>query len=166
MPDLPRVRLYTDGACPVKGPRAQCGGWANIIIWDEKETIRVGREYPSTNSRMELMALVDGLQALTVPCDVTFYSDSEYVVLGTNVWLDLWLKRRWRVNGNKPVVHKDLWEQVVLSKHIHNIKGIWIRGHLGPYTTERTIHHSWNERCDQMAVAQSLRMMKERADGD
>lgn len=162
MEEFPRVTLYTDGACPYSGSRAKCGGWANILIFGGQEIIRVGREYPSTSNRMELIALIDGLQALTVPCEVTFYSDSKILVRGTNEWLDLWVKRHWKAHQDNPVANQDLWQKVIASKHIHSVRGIWIRGHTGPYYSGRTVHHEYNERCDLMAVAQSVRMSEEK----
>lgn len=162
MSALPSVTIYCDGACPSSGPRAQCGGWSNIIIWDGQETVRVGREYPSTNNRMELLSLIDALQALVVPCEVTFYSDSELLVNGTNHHLNAWIKRNWHSSDYQKIKNRDLWEKVDASRKIHHIQGCWIKGHIGPYFVGRTIHHDYNERCDEMAVAQSIRMSKEK----
>lgn len=162
MSELPRVVLYTDGACPIDGKRAQCGGWANITLWNGQEIVRLGREYPSTSSRMELVALIDGLQALLVPCEVVFYSDSQYLVKGVNEWLDGWIKRGWRRSDRAKLANQDLWEKIAASRHIHSVKGVWIAGHIGPYYAGRTAHHTYNERCDQMAVQQSLKMSLEK----
>lgn len=164
MAEMPKITMYTDGACPIDGPRTKCGGWANIVLWNGEETVRIGREYPSTNNRMELTALIDGLQSLVVPCEVVFYCDSKYVVNGTNQWLNTWIRKGWRkgsVGGGK-IINQDLWEKVAASKKIHKVHGIWVAGHTGPYFVGRTIHHDYNDRCDQMAVQQSLRMSMEK----
>jgi ribonuclease HI len=138
----PTVHLFTDGACSGNpGP----GGWAFILRHPasgaEKESS--GGEAETTNNRMELMAVIAGLTALTRPSDVDLYSDSQYVLKGLREWLASWKARGWRTADKKPVKNQDLWERLDALKTGHTIRFHWIKGHN---------EHPENERCDQLAV--------------
>lgn len=161
--NIPSVTIYCDGACPFAGVRAQAGGWASITLYAGQETVRVGREKPCTNQRAELHSLLDALQALTRPCQVVFYSDSQYLVQGVNQWLQTWKKRGLLDRPNSRIANADLWRGLYEQTHTHRIQGVWIRGHLSPFHAERTPHHEYNDRCDQMAVQQSMRAAQESA---
>ena len=99
----------------------------------------------TTNNRMELMAVIVGLEALKKPCEVEITSDSKYVVDAFNQnWIDGWVKKGWRSANKQPVKNKDLWERLLKAKEPHSVKFIWIKGHAG---------HEFNERCDRIAVS-------------
>jgi ribonuclease HI len=139
------VRLYTDGACLGNpGP----GGWAYILrheaSGDDKEVS--GGEDQTTNNRMELTAVIEGLRALTEPCDVVLIGDSQYVLKGLSEWMEGWKRRGWRKADKKPVQNVELWQDLDEVKAEHNIKVEWVRGHTG---------HPENERCDSMAFAEA-----------
>lgn len=139
---LPRVELFTDGACSGNpGP----GGWAFILRHPASGKVieRSGAERDTTNNRMELMAVIEGLGALRTRSLVDLTSDSQYVLKGMGEWLEQWKARGWRTAGKKPVKNQELWERLdgLLGKH--DVRFHWIRGHAG---------HPENERCDQLAV--------------
>ncbi|GAB6165674.1 ribonuclease HI [Thermostilla marina] len=146
------VILFTDGACSGNpGP----GGWAFILRHPKtgKELERSGAEAETTNNRMEMLAVIRGLEALQRPCRVKVVTDSSYVAKGIAEWLPTWKANGWRRrvrNRWQPVANVDLWKQLdaLLSKHDVTVEHV--RGHAG---------HPENERCDQMAVAayQALR---------
>jgi ribonuclease HI len=93
---------------------------------------------------MELMAALKGLEALKRPCDVTIYSDSQYVTKGLVEWLPNWLANGWKSSNRKPVKNRELWEAVAAQMQRHTVKTVWVPGHSG---------HPENERCDKLAVA-------------
>jgi ribonuclease HI len=142
-PPPPQVLLFTDGACSGNpGP----GGWAYILKHPAsgKEAEESGGEAPTTNNRMELMAAIMGLSALTRRSRVELWSDSKYVLDGLKEWLPGWKKKGWKTANKKPVKNQDLWMRLdeLLTKH--DITFHWVRGHND---------HPENERCDQLAVA-------------
>lgn len=143
---LTKVDIFTDGACSGNpGP----GGYGTILRCGGVEKELSGGEPDTTNNRMELMAVIVGLKALKRPCDVTIYTDSQYVANGiTKGWADSWRKNGWRKADKKPAQNPDLWESLLdeLSKHEYKI--VWLKGHAG---------HPENERCDKLAVAASQR---------
>ena len=99
----------------------------------------------TTNNRMELMAVIAGLEALNRPCEADVYSDSKYVVDAFNQhWIDGWLKKGWKRGKNEPVKNVDLWKRLLAAKEKHQVKFIWVKGHDG---------HPQNERCDQLATS-------------
>ncbi len=143
MPDRPPVQLFTDGACLGNpGP----GGWAFILRHPAsgREREDAGNEPQTTNNRMELLAVIRGLEALTEPTDVTLIGDSEYVLKGLTEWMPGWKKRGWRTSGKKPVKNVELWQRLDELLATHHLAVEWVRGHTG---------HAENERCDQMASA-------------
>lgn len=140
---LPHVHLFTDGACSGNpGP----GGWAFILRHpaSAKEIERSGGERETTNNRMELTAVIEGLRALTKRSRVDIYSDSQYVLNGLREWLDQWKARGWRTAAKKAVKNEDLWRELDRLRVEHRLDFHWIRGHN---------EHPENERCDALAVA-------------
>lgn len=140
--ELTKVELFTDGACSGNpGP----GGYGVILRSEGHEKELSGGEPETTNNRMELTAVIVGLQALKRPCSVDIYSDSQYFVNGiTKGWAESWKRRGWKKSDGKPALNPDLWETVLqeLSRHEYTIH--WVKGHAG---------HPENERCDALAVA-------------
>jgi ribonuclease HI len=140
---LPTVQLYTDGACSGNpGP----GGWGLILRHPAsgKEIERSGAEARTTNNRMELTAVIEGLGLLTRPSRVELYSDSKYVLDGLKSWIAGWKRRGWKTADKKPVKNEELWRQLDELSGRHEISFHWIRGHAG---------HPENERADALAVA-------------
>ena len=140
---LPHVHLFTDGACSGNpGP----GGWAFILRHPAtgKEIERSGGENPTTNNRMELQAVIEGLATLNKPTNVELFSDSQYVLNGLKEWMDSWKKRGWKTADKKPVKNQDLWQTLDGLRSTHHLKFHWVRGHN---------EHPENERCDALAVA-------------
>ncbi|MFG0274239.1 MAG: ribonuclease HI [Phycisphaerales bacterium] len=151
MPETrPHVLLFTDGACSGNpGP----GGWAYILRHPASGSEREdsGGEKHTTNNRMELLAVINGLRALTSPSRVEVYSDSQYVLNGLNEWMDNWKKRGWKTASKQPVKNQDLWETLDTLRTTHALTYHWIKGHN---------EHPENERCDKMAVAARDRAAK------
>jgi ribonuclease HI len=133
------VEIYTDGACRGNpGP----GGWAAVLRYGEHEKTLVGAERETTNNRMELMAAIRGLEALTRPCRVTLYTDSEYLKKGITEWLPGWKRRGWKTAAGQPVKNSDLWQRLEAAELPHRVDWRWVRGHSG---------HPENERVDALA---------------
>ena len=139
----PEVELYTDGACSGNpGP----GGWAYLLRHKNSGEVeeKFGTELEATNNRMELTAVIQGLQSLAQPSTVELYSDSVYVVKGLNEWLDNWLQKNWRTSARKPVKNADLWRILDELRKVHELHVNWVRGH---------DNHPENERCDFLATS-------------
>lgn len=136
--------MFTDGACSGNpGP----GGYGTILRYNGIEKEISGGEANTTNNRMELMAVIAGLQALKEPCSITLYTDSKYVADGiAKGWAASWRARGWKKSDKSPALNPDLWGQLLDLLEEHDVKIIWVKGHAG---------HRENERCDEMAVAQS-----------
>lgn len=140
--ETPTVELYTDGACSGNpGP----GGWAFLLRHPRsgKAVEKSGGEHETTNNRMELTAVIEGLSALTRSSVVELYSDSQYVLKGLNEWMPGWKKKGWRTASKQPVKNVDLWKQLDTLKNGHKIHFHWVKGHAG---------HPENERVDELAV--------------
>ena len=140
------VTLYTDGACSGNpGP----GGWGAILSYNGVEKELSGGEPNTTNNRMELLAVISGLEALKETCRVELYSDSKYVIDGLSKgWAVSWRKNNWRKADKKPALNPDLWERLLNLTEKHELSYHWVKGHAdNPY----------NNRCDQLAVAESLK---------
>lgn len=133
------VRLYTDGAC--KG-NPGVGGWGVLMRYGEHEKELYGGEPDTTNNRMELMAVIQGLNALTRPCKVEVWLDSEYVKNGITQWMPNWKRRGWKTADRKPVKNAELWRALDEAAQRHDITWHWVRGHAG---------HEGNERADALA---------------
>lgn len=139
---LPHVLLFTDGACSGNpGP----GGWAFILRHpaSDSEIERAGGDPSTTNNRMELTAVIEGLAALKSPSRVDVYSDSQYVLKGLNEWMDTWIAKGWKNAAKKPVKNRDLWEKLDAARKVHTLDYHWVKGHSD---------HPENERCDALAV--------------
>jgi len=123
-----QVEIYTDGACRGNpGP----GGWGAVLMYGDKSKEIFGGEHNTTNNRMELMAAIKSLSALTRHCDVTLYTDSQYVRKGISEWIENWKKRNWKTAAKKPVKNSDLWQQLDQQVERHNVKWVWVKGHAG-----------------------------------
>jgi ribonuclease HI len=137
-----RIELHTDGACSGNPGR---GGWAAILVYGKHERELSGSEAGTTNNRMELRAVIEGLRAVREPCRVTVYSDSKYVINAfAQGWIETWQQRGWRKKDNKPVLNPDLWQELLVEVARHEVVWEWVAGHSG---------NRYNERCDLLAVA-------------
>ncbi|MCD8352127.1 MAG: ribonuclease HI [Planctomycetaceae bacterium] len=143
------VELYADGACSGNpGP----GGWGTILRCREQNLIKrmSGAEKNTTNNRMELTAVIEGLKALKMPCRVVVTTDSRYIVDAfAKGWLKNWQKNGWRTASKQPVKNEDLWRALMDAMQPHQVRWEWIRGHAG---------HPENEMADQLAVAARLKI--------
>ena len=135
----PEVVIYTDGACSGNpGP----GGWGAILLFGDKERTLTGGESPTTNNRMEMMAAIMALEALTRPCRVEVHTDSQYLRQGITEWLPGWKARGWRTSSGSAVKNDDLWKRLDLARARHTVDWRWVKGHAG---------HPLNERADGLA---------------
>lgn len=142
---LPKVTIYTDGACkPNPGP----GGWGAVLLFQEGGPVELsaGREQ-TTNNRMELQAAIEALSFLDNPHDVTIYTDSQYVKNGITRWLPRWQRRNWMTTADTPVKNKELWQRLSQTLNRHTVHWKWIKGHGD---------NRWNNRADELAVAARL----------
>ena len=135
------VELFTDGACSGNPGK---GGWGAILRYEGHEKELCGGEMETTNNRMELTAVIKGLEALKEPCQVRLTSDSKYVIDAiTKGWVYSWQRNGWRKADKKPALNVDLWEQLLTQLERHQVEYVWVKGHQG---------HPENERCDRLAV--------------
>ena len=133
---MKEVSLYTDGACRGNpGP----GGWGAILVYGKFEKEMSGGEPETTNNRMELLAAIEGLNALKEACSVSLYSDSKYLV---DAYLEDWISN-WEKQNFKKVKNPDLWQKMLTLTNKHKVTFVWVRGHNG---------HAYNERCDKLAT--------------
>lgn len=133
------VVIYTDGACRGNpGP----GGWGAILIYGGHEKELCGGEPDTTNNRMELMGAIEALEALTRPCKIVLYTDSQYVRTGIATWLAQWKARGWRTQSKSEVKNADLWRRLDEARLRHDVDWRWVKGHNG---------HPLNERADGLA---------------
>jgi ribonuclease HI len=133
------VVIYTDGACSGNpGP----GGWGAILTWGDKCKELSGGEATTTNNRMELMAAISALEALTRPSRVELHTDSVYLKDGITKWIHGWKKNGWRTADKKPVKNAELWQRLDEAQRVHDIDWRWVKGHAG---------HAENERADELA---------------
>ena len=142
-----KVTIYTDGSA--RGNPDGPGGYGTILSYIDSNGTEHLREYSqgfkkTTNNRMELLAAIVGLEALIKPCDVTLYSDSQYLVKAFNdKWLEGWIKKGWKRGKNEPVKNVDLWKRLLRAMEPHQVEFVWVKGHAG---------HPQNERCDVLAT--------------
>lgn len=130
----PVVEMWTDGACKGNpGP----GGWGAWMRSGGHERELFGGEALTTNNRMELMAVIRGLRALTKPCLVTVHVDSSYVMNGMTKWLAGWKRNGWRTSAKKPVKNVELWQELEVEVSRHTVKWEWVKGHSGDPGNER-----------------------------
>lgn len=124
-----QLTIYTDGAC--KG-NPGIGGWSAILIYGKHSKELYGATPTTTNNRMELTAVIEALKAITRPCSIAIFTDSQYVQKGMTEWLPTWLKKNW-----KNVKNPDLWQELVSLSQAHIITWNWVRGHNGDALNER-----------------------------
>lgn len=141
---LPEVILYTDGACSGNpGP----GGWGALLIWNGKEKELSGGEKDTTNNRMEMRAVIEGLKALNKPCRVKIHSDSALIINAfTKGWVKNWQRRGWRKADKKPVENRELWQEIIDAMNHHHVDWIKVKGHSD---------NILNNRVDELAVRES-----------
>lgn len=133
------VELFTDGACRGNpGP----GGWGALLRFGQHERQLYGGEANTTNNRMELTAAIEGLAALSEPCEVDLTTDSTYVRDGINDWIHNWKAKGWKNSKKEPVKNKDLWQALDEQNQRHTVRWHWVKGHSG---------HPENELADQLA---------------
>lgn len=133
------VYVYTDGACRGNpGP----GGWAVLLCYGNTTKELYGAEAHTTNNRMELLAAIEGLEALKRPMDVVLTTDSLYLLKGISEWLPRWIRKNWKTSGNQTVKNVDLWKRLVVAQSVHQVRWEWVKAHNG---------HPKNERVDWLA---------------
>jgi ribonuclease HI len=134
-----QVQMFTDGACRGNpGP----GGWGVVLRYGDNERQLFGGDRETTNNRMELLAVIEGLSVLKRPCEISITSDSTYVLKGIQEWLQNWKKRGWKTASKKPVKNVDLWQRLDALIEPHTIEWHWVKGHSG---------HPQNELADELA---------------
>lgn len=138
---MKKIELFTDGACSGNpGP----GGWGAILRYNGHEKELCGGEAETTNNRMELTAVIEGLSALKEPCEIELFTDSKYVCDAVvKRWVYSWKANGWKKADKKPALNIDLWEKLLVLLDTHKVNFNWIKGHAG---------HPENERCDTLAV--------------
>lgn len=133
------VEIYVDGACSGNpGP----GGWGVLLRYQGQERVLSGAEWNTTNNRMELMAAIQGLNALTRRCRVAVYTDSQYVKKGITEWIHQWQRQDWKGSDKKPVKNKELWQALLEAETKHQVEWHWVKGHS---------NHPENDRADALA---------------
>ncbi len=144
------VTLYTDGACSGNpGP----GGWAAILMYQGHKRELSGGEAATTNNRMELMGVIEGLRALKEPCSVDLWSDSRYVIDALEKgWAVRWRKNGWMRSKKEEAKNPELWEELLRLTELHEMRYHWVKGHAD---------NPWNNRCDMLAVEQRNRFAEE-----
>lgn len=126
--------MYTDGAC--KG-NPGIGGWGVLLRYQEHEKTLYGGEPDTTNNRMELTAVIRGLQALKRSSEVHIYTDSSYVMKGMTEWMPVWIARQWKTADKSPVKNADLWQELRALNDKHQLSWFWVKGHAGDEGNER-----------------------------
>lgn len=136
---MKKVEIFTDGAC---SGNPGIGGWGVLLRFGKHEKELSGGEVDTTNNKMEMTAVIEGLSQLKEPCDVTIYTDSQYVLKGYTQWLPSWIAKGWKTAAKKPVANVELWQKIVELSKKHHITWVWVKGHAG---------HQENERVDALA---------------
>ena len=151
MPNNNKIKMYTDGAC--KG-NPGIGGWGVYVLRKNDETDLNGFDINTTNNKMELTAVIEGLKTLQNKSEVTIVTDSQYVKNGINQWIHKWKKNGWKTASKKPVKNKDLWKQLDYLVREHIINWEWVRGHSG---------NPGNEKADLLANKGILEHLEKRS---
>tara|TARA_B100001248_G_scaffold223155_1_gene179852 strand:+ start:24 stop:488 length:465 start_codon:yes stop_codon:yes gene_type:complete len=146
-----KIKMYTDGAC--KG-NPGIGGWGVYVLGKNDETDLNGFDINTTNNKMELTAVIEGLKILKNKSEVTIVTDSQYVKNGINQWIYKWKKNGWKTASKKPVKNKDLWKELDYLVREHIIDWEWVRGHSG---------NPGNERADLLANKGILEHLEKRS---
>ena len=141
--------MFTDGSC-LNNPGP--GGWAALLRYNKSEKVFTGGQLDTTNNQMELMAIIKGLSALKKSCEIELYTDSKYVLDGYTKWMEGWKKRGWKKSDKKPVLNRELWQELDLKAEIHSINWHWVKGHSG---------HEENERVDVLARLEAEKMQEQ-----
>jgi ribonuclease HI len=147
-PSTKQVIIHSDGGCE---GNPGIGGWAAVLRYGKHVKEISGGCPATTNNRMEMQAAIEALRSLKKPCEVEFFTDSEYLRQGICEWIAKWKKRGWRTTGRAPVKNEDLWRALDNAASVHRIAWKWLKGHAG---------HVDNERCDQLAAAEMERIRK------
>lgn len=143
------VDIYTDGAC---SGNPGSGGYCSILIYNGIEKVVSGSEFETTNNRMEIIAVIKGLECLKEPCEVNLYSDSQYVVDAFNQnWIFAWQNSGWRTANKKEVKNIDLWQRLLELYNVHKINFIKVKGHAD---------NEYNNRCDKIAVSEYKKLQQ------
>lgn len=138
---MKKVTLYTDGAC---SGNPGVGGWGAVLMFKGHEKQISAAVENTTNNRMELTAVIEGIKCLKEPCDIDIYSDSAYTVNAfLNGWLEDWAKANWKKADNKPLLNADLWQELYSLSHIHKLNFIKVKGHAD---------NEYNNVCDKLAT--------------
>jgi ribonuclease HI len=138
---MQRVTIHTDGGCQGNpGP----GGWAAVLVCGPHRKTLSGGVPATTNNRMELQAAIEALAVLNKPCEVEFFTDSNYLKDGITKWINGWKRNGWKTKAREPVKNEDLWRRLDAVLAPHTVAWRWLKGHAG---------HSGNEQCDQLATA-------------
>jgi ribonuclease HI len=138
---MKKVTIHSDGGCENNpGP----GGWAAVLRFGAHVKEINGGAPATTNNRMELQGAIEALRVLKEPCEIEFFTDSQYVKKGISEWVRSWKARGWRTADKKPVKNEDLWRLLDAQASKHKIHWGWVKGHAG---------HPENERCDELATA-------------
>lgn len=146
---MKKVQIYTDGAC---SGNPGTGGYCAILMYNGAEKIVSGSQLETTNNRMELLAVIKGLEALKETCEVDIYSDSQYVVDAFNKdWITSWKEKCWKTSNKSPVKNVDLWEQLLTLLKVHKVNFIKVKGHAD---------NEFNNRCDKIAVEEYKKIQK------
>ncbi len=147
---MKKVRIYTDGACSGNPGN---GGYCAILIYKGIEKVVSGSELNTTNNRMELLAVINGLKKLKEPCDVEIFSDSAYVTEAFNkMWIEDWQKNNWKTSSKQDVKNIDLWKELLSYTKKHKITFIKVKGHSD---------NEYNNRCDKIAVSEYKKIINE-----
>lgn len=145
---MKKVIIHSDGGCHGNpGP----GGWAAVLEHGKHRKELSGGVPATTNNRMELQAAIEAFGVLKEPCEVEFYTDSEYVKNGVTAWVYNWKRNGWRTKSKQPVKNEDLWRALDAQASRHKVVWHWLKGHAG---------HAGNERCDQLANAEIEKIKK------
>lgn len=150
---MKKVVIHSDGGCHGNpGP----GGWAAVLTYGRHSRELSGGTPATTNNRMELQAAIEALNALKEPCEVEFFTDSEYVKKGVESWIHGWKQNGWKTRERKPVKNDDLWRALDAAAQKHRVHWRWLKGHAG---------HSDNERCDLLANKAIAKIKKSHTSG-